>query len=214
MIWKQVVLSVVACVALASAATITIDSQQGLFTGIPGIETVAITPHPSWEPNHPVNPGDSTDNSAVWISYADTGYGGTQFQPPGAASPVATIFDSFRSGPGMLTLHVWADDTAGVLLDGNLLMPPVFTQSVCSGQAIGCRPQDAGQISAALLEGPHTLAFTLYQVGTGSDTYSNPFGLLFTGTAPAPADDVPEPSGCALLAGGFLLLAAVRYMRA
>jgi hypothetical protein len=41
----------------------------------------------------------------------------------------------------------------------------------------------------------------MYQVGTGTDTISNPFGLLLTGTAPAGA--VPEPAqalplGCVL----------------
>ncbi len=199
----------------ASAATIAIDSRQGLFTSFAGLETVAISPHSAWEPNHPVNPGDSTDYAAVWISYADTGFGGTQFQQPGGTTSVATIFDSFRSGAGRLTLYVWADDTAAVRLDGDLLMPAVFTQNVCSGQAIGCRPQDAGRISAVLSEGQHTLSFELYQVVGGLDTNSNPFGLLFTGTAPAPtlnsysfretAEDpgAPEPSAWVLLAGGL-----------
>ena len=47
----------------------------------------------------------------------------------------------------------------------------------------------------------------MYQVGTGTDTTSNPFGLLFTGTAPAAA--VPEPAlalplGCALIGVGLV----------
>jgi hypothetical protein len=89
-------------------------------------------------------------------------------------------------------------------------MPAVFTQGVCSGQAIGCRPQDKGSITAALSEGQHTLSFVLYQVGTGTDTSSNPFGLLFTGTAPQrfsepeePGPGVPEPATWGLLAGGL-----------
>lgn len=198
----------------ASATTIAIDSQQGLFTSVDGVQTVVISPHFAWEPNHPVNPGDGTDQAALWISYAGTGYGGLEFQRPGGTSPVATIFDTFRTGAGMLTLYVWADDTAAVRLDGDLLMPAVFTQSVCSGQAIGCRPQDAGMINVALSEGMHTLSFELYQLGSGLDTNSNPFGLLFTGTAPAPTlssysfpepgdADSPEPSGWILLAGGL-----------
>jgi hypothetical protein len=196
---------------LASAATITIDSQQGLFTSFAGVETVAITPHPEWEPNHPLNPGDSTDRGAVWISYADTGLGGTQFQPSEGSSPVAAIFDTFRSGAGMLTMYVWADDTASVLLDGTLLAPAMFTQSVCSGQAIGCRPQDDGRISAALSEGDHTLTFMLYQVGTGTDTESNPFGLLFTGTAPDAG--APEPATWGTIAGGLAALVWARSRR-
>ena len=130
-----ILLSAMAWCGMASAATILIDSQQGLFTNFAGVETVAITPHSAWEPNHPTNPGDASDSAAVWISFADTGFGGTHFQPSAGTTPVVTIFDTFQSGAGMLSLYVWADDTASVLLDGNLLMPAVFTQSVCSGQA-------------------------------------------------------------------------------
>jgi hypothetical protein len=207
-----------ACCGMASAATILIDSQPGLFTSFAGAETVAITPHPAWEPNHPTNPGDASDGAAVWISFADTGFGGTHFQPSAGTTPVVTIFDTFQSGAGMLSLYVWADDTAGVLLDGNLLVPAVFTQSVCSGQAIGCRPQDMGIISAALSQGQHTLSFVLYQVGTGTDTSSNPFGLLFTGTAPLPIPEpeesgVPEPATWGLLASGFACLIWLRRRR-
>jgi hypothetical protein len=205
-----VVLSAMAWCGMASAATILIDSRQGLFTSFAGVETVAIAPHSAWEPNHPTNPGDASDSAAVWVSFADTGYGGKRFQPSAGPAPVVTIFDTFQSGAGMLSMYVWADDTASVLLDGNLLMPAVFTQGVCSGQAIGCRPQDKGTITAALSEGQHTLSFVLYQVGTGTDTSSNPFGLLFTGTAPQRMPEpeesgsgVPEPATWGLLAGGL-----------
>jgi hypothetical protein len=214
------ILSAMAWCGMASAATISIDSRQGLFTSFAGVETVAITPHSAWEPNYPTNPGDASDRAAVWISFADTGFGGTHFQPSAGTAPVVTIFDTFHSGAGMLSLYVWADDTAAVLLDGNLLMPAVFTQGVCSGQAIGCRPQDKGSISAALSEGQHTLSFVLYQVGTGTDTSSNPFGLLFTGTAPGPIPDsevsgsgAPEPATWGLLAGGVAGLIWLRRQK-
>jgi len=204
------ILSAMAWCGMASAATILIDSHQGLFTSFAGVETVAITPHPAWEPNHPTNPGDASDSAAVWISFADTGFGGTHFQPSEGTTPVVTVFDTFQSGAGMLSLYVWADDTAKVLLDGNLLMPAVFTQGVCSNQAIGCRPEDKGNISAALSEGQHTLSFVLYQVGSGNNTSSNPFGLLFTGTAPLPIPEseesgsaVPEPATWGLLTCGL-----------
>ena len=91
---------------------------------------------------------------------------------------------------------MWADDTADVLLDGSYLIHAVFTQSTCSGQAIGCRPQDVGKIVTPLSAGSHTLEFVLYQVGKGTDTTTNPFGLLYSGTAPAAP--VPEPASCLL----------------
>lgn len=223
--FRTVILAAWFWCGIGSAGTILIDSQEGLFTSFANVATVAITPHPAWEPNNPVNPGDPNDGSAIWISYADTGYGGSEFQPSAGESPVATVFDTFRSGAGMLTIYVWADDTAGILLDGNLLMPAVFTQSTCSGQPIGCRPQDYGAITAALSEGQHTLSFVMYQVGTGTDSFSNPMGLLFTGTAPAPAsngnlfgasaaaDAVPEAATWGMIAGGLGVLAWMRYQR-
>src|ERR1035441_6720531 len=64
-----IILSAMAWCGMASAATILIDSHQGLFTSFAGVETVAITPHPAWEPNHPTNPGNASDSAAVWISF-------------------------------------------------------------------------------------------------------------------------------------------------
>lgn len=193
---------------VASADLLYLNSQAGLSTSL-GPSAVAVTPHPLWQANNPLNPGDPSDDAAVWISFADTGYGGSVFQPMQGTTPAVSIFQSFLSDAGMLTLNVWADDTADVLLDGNYLAHAVFTQSVCSGQAIGCRPQDAGVISTPIAAGSHTLEFVLYQVGTGTDTISNPFGLLYSGTAPKdlpPFSHAPEPASWVLL--GTLLMGA------
>jgi hypothetical protein len=184
------------------ADVIDLDSGAGLATNLPGVDTVTITPDPLWQSNNPRNPGDPNDTSAVWISDGETGYGDSEFQPYEGTTPVVTVLENFQSGQGLLQLNVWADDTADVILDGNYLAHAVFTQSICSGQPIGCRPQDDGQFSTLLNAGNHQLEFVMYQVGTGTDTTSNPFGLLFTGTAPAAA--VPEPAqalplGCVLI---------------
>ena len=194
--------------SLAHADLLYLDSRSGLSTGL-GPATVAVSPHPAWQPDNPANPGDASDHSAVWISFADTGYGGSVLQPYQGTTPVVSVFDTFLSDSGTLKLDVWADDTADVLLDGSYLVHAVFTQNTCSGQAIGCRPQDVGKIVTPLSAGSHTLEFVLYQVGKGTNTTTNPFGLLYTGTAPAapvpelfsgtaPAALVPEPASCLL----------------
>ena len=156
----------------------------------------------------PGEPRRSTDTSAVWISYAFTGVGDVDFQPGMGQTPVVTISQLFTSIVGVLTLKVWADDTAEVFLDGVSLFPPAFSQSVCSGVPIGCRPQDFGTVTSALKAGPHKLDFTLYQVGTGTDNITNPFGLLYTGTA-----TVPEPATLFLAGGVLLCLGLVRTRR-
>jgi hypothetical protein len=198
---------------IAYADLMYLNSQAGLATSL-GVTTVAITPHPLWEPNDPANPGDPTNHGAVWVSYADTGYGGTTFQPYKGTTPVVTVYDTFQSGVGFLNLSVWADDTADVLLDGVFLYHAVFTQSICSGQPIGCLPGDAGVIDTPLSAGSHTLSFVLYQVGNGTDTFSNPFGLLFSGTAPAdPPITNPEPASILLLGAVVGACVVKRKMR-
>lgn len=193
---------------VARADVVELDSMAGLPTSIQGTDTVTITPHPLWEPNHPQNPGDASDYSAVWISDMQSGYGDSQFQPYEGQTPVVDVFDNFSSGAGLLHLDVWADDTADVILDGDYLAHAVFTQSICSGQPVGCRPEDDARLSAYVSAGNHTLEFVLYQVGTGTDSTSNPFGLLFAGEAPSP---VPEPN--TVLPIGVLLIGLALALR-
>ena len=160
--------------------------------------SVATNPHPLWEPNHPANPGQATDTSAVWISYADTGYLGSYFQAEKDTIPVFNWTEYFSTvGNATLYLKVWADDTARIILDGNVIKDPVFTQSICSGQPIGCQPNDFQYFNYSLAAGTHTLGIDTYQVGSGTDTGSNPMGLLFTGSVNGQVT-VPEPTALLL----------------
>lgn len=180
-----------------------ISSGQTGGVGASGT-TVAITPHPLWQSNNP------NGSSAVWISYANTGYGGSHFQPFAGSTPVVSIFETFtNSGPNWLTLDIWSDDSAGVFVDGIQVFAPVTTQGSggCSGQAIGCLPNQEGVLSNYLLgSGTHTIRFDLYQTGPGGDASSNPMGLLFTGYD----TNAPEPGAFLLVGAGLLTVGALR----
>jgi hypothetical protein len=168
--------------------------------------TVATGAHPLWQPNHP------DGSAAVWISYADTGYQGTHFQPSLGSTPVVTITDTFTTTTtSVLNLEVWADDSAGVAVDGTQVFAPIFTQgSACSGTVIGCLPQDGGVLTNYFLSaGTHTISFVLYQTGSGTDTSSNPMGLLFTGSD----ETVPEPSDFLLAGAGISAMVLVGRVR-
>jgi hypothetical protein len=164
------------------------------------VKFVAINPNEQWQANGPLNPGDASDRSAVWISFQNTGWKAPQpgFEPSRGTIPVFRLTERFVTGPeGYLSLHIWADDTAGVWLDGALLIPPLFTQTTCSGDPIGCLPEDLARLNLALSAGAHVLSFDVYQVGTGRDNTSNPMGLLYTGTV---TGTVPEPTAVLLTA--------------
>lgn len=100
-------------------------------------------------------------------------------------SAVMRVWQTFVSGAGLLTLKVWADDTAAVALDGVVLSAGAFTPLERTGQYTGFRELTYGQISTPILAGTHTLTLDVFQVGTATN---DPFGILFTGTAPSPAD--------------------------
>jgi hypothetical protein len=164
---------------------------------------VAITPHPAWNPTPPTPPG----YGGVWVSYADTGYNGGTFQPFSNDRVIRLTIDlSFTNPVNSLDFWIWADDTADLYFNLasdplNLVKGANFTQSTCANGSIGCQPAEYFQlVRGPLALGTYRITADFYQVGTGTNTNSNPFGLLYSGNATG----IPEPATVALLGTGLL----------
>jgi hypothetical protein len=173
------------------------------FSPLGAVSAVAVNPHPLWEPN-----SNHLASGAVWISYAQTGYQGNTLAPPSGTTVVMTVVESFYANAGsVLSLKVWTDDTSEVFINGVSVFPPNFTQNICANGPIGCQPQEPGIINYVFqTSGWQTITFNSYQVGTGTDTTSNPFGLLYDGTVTL----VPEPGSLLLLGLGLMGVAGFR----
>ena len=168
---------------------------------------MAIGVHSAWEPNH----NGVGESGAVWISYAQTGVGGGTLAPYAGTAVVMTVVETFNAAAGStLNLAVWTDDTSRVLIDGVEVYAPNFTQSTCANGPVGCEPDEFGLINFTFVtDGLHTITFEAFQVGTGTTTDSNPFGLLYEGTVTS----VPEPSGLVLLGIGMVGLVSSHIKR-
>jgi hypothetical protein len=156
---------------------------------------VVINPVGAWAASPP----------AVWISYDQTGAGGSSPANDLIVSFFQPFFLPFGFNSGSVT--VWADDTAEVWLDGALKFPFNGAQDgACAAGPIGCQPGEGGVISlSGLGAGAHTLEFNVKQVaGDG-------FGLLYAGSVESTA---PEPGTWMLLGAGLAVLAVRRRKRA
>jgi hypothetical protein len=186
--------------AAARADMIELYSQPGLPNS-QSFGTVAITVDPLWQPNFPINLIDPS--RAVWISYALTGYDDPIYQP---GNTTVSVYQQFTSGAGFFMLDVWADNSAKVFLD-NI---PLDNYWAYPYQYPSFEPNGFGTYMTNVSDGRHELRFNVSQDDWPQrNTHENPFGLLYTGFAPAPSSaETPEPLtvslvGLALLAVGI-----------
>ena len=173
-------------------AAVCTGTQAGCTSGA----LTAVVVDPFWT----LPPASST---AAWVSYnANTGFGGSA-QPANTtvATPTERFAISIPAGFTSLSITVWADDTAGLRLDGGAFLtpPPSSTLAAqCVTGGITCTGAGTNFV-IALGGAAHTLDFDVFQLGGSS------FGFMYTGELTA----VPEPAtlllvGSALAAAGLV----------
>ena len=197
-----------------TSAVDAVCTQVGACFGV----TVLVDGHPAWK-DHTL-----TDPRAQWVSYADTGYGGSILAPRAgdASNPTGRDSDHGNRGdasPGLPaarypcasgpTTRSRCSSTA------QQMKAPVFGQDTCADAPIGCESGEYWDLNTTTTGGLDTLRLVAYQVGSGEDTTDNPFGVLYAGSyvggGTVTPTSAPEPMTMSLMGAGLACLGARRW---
>jgi hypothetical protein len=159
---------------------------------------------------------------APWISYVDSGYNGSQVVSLTLTS-FATFYESITvtAARDLLSLDIWADDTANVYLDNVLVASADWTKTDACAKNFGCSQENGIHLEQWLTQGVHELRIDVYQVwgGAAGLAYIGNLGVAVlpviqdpTILTPPPAiTHAPEPATFLMLGAG--LAAVVLYRR-
>jgi hypothetical protein len=152
--------------------------------------------------------------NSAWVGYASTAYPGG-VNPPYGYYTFTTLF-SAAGGTYSGTIDVMADDTAEVLLNGNVIVPfgALGSDSHCAGGQPDCLAIDPMALTGILLNSGtdnNVLTFVVQQAGLEGTTV-DPSGVDFDATLATSVTTVPEPNSLDLLGTGLLGSAAMLWL--
>ncbi len=182
----------------AKADSLSLFSSAGTTTNSTASPTQSIDMHPFWA-------GPLAGSS--WVSYTSSGNPSDAdfFQVPDGTAVTFTATFTLSGTVTSAVLHVLADDTTNVVVNGTEIFPANLTGPYpsCSTIPIGCLTSTEGtfttsQLAPYLKNGVNSIQFTVYQENGGS------YGLDYAGVIKSGTGTVPEPGTMLLLGTGLL----------
>jgi hypothetical protein len=180
----------------ANANSVSLFSSAGTTTNSTASPTQNIDTHPFWA-------GPLAGSS--WVSYTSSGNPSDAdfFQVPDGTAVTFTATFTLTGTVTSAVLHVLADDTTNVVVNGTEIFPAnlIGPYPSCSTIPIGCLTSTEGtfttsQLAPYLKDGVNSIQFTVYQENGGS------YGLDYAGVINS--GTVPEPGTMLLIGTGLL----------